>query len=231
MHAILSIHDVAPHTLKRVSDIIESLPEKAKSTLVLLVIPGLDWQAEQIKQLKQWQDEGIELAGHGWKHKTEKIDTLYHKLHSLFVSRDVAEHLSLSSSEIRELMTRNRRWFTENGLNEPECYVPPAWALGRISHSELEATGYQYIENTGGYMDITRHGSKSLPLVGFEADTVLRKYVLTFWNRINCCISSEKRPARISIHPYDPEYRLANSISETLGRVKRFVDYKTIFNN
>jgi predicted deacetylase len=229
MHAILSIHDVAPDTMERVTRIIASLPEQAKTALILLVIPGLDWKEAQIRQLKYWQDAGIELAGHGWTHQTDKIETLYHKLHSLFVSRDVAEHLSLSSSEICELMQRNRAWFAEQGLNTPACYVPPAWALGRISNTELRATGYQYIENTSGYISVETEQSKTLPLVGFEADTTLRKYVLKVWNALNRWNSSKKRPLRISIHPYDPEYKLASSITDTIEGVEQFVDYTALF--
>lgn len=229
MHAIVSIHDLSPETIDKVSKIIDTLPEAAKASLVLLVIPGRNWTPEQIDKLRVWQNAGIELAGHGWKHKADKIVTLYHKLHSLFISRDVAEHLSLNSSQIADLMRRNRQWFYENKLQPPECYVPPAWALGRISQHELQQTGYRYIEDTAGYYNTASGKRKNLTLVGFEADTSLRQMALIFWNAVNRMMSSKNRPLRISIHPHDPELKLAAAIGKTINRVDTFMTYREIF--
>ena len=229
LHAVLSIHDVAPHTLERVEKIIDKLPEKAHKHLILLVIPGLSWQKEQVETLRQFQKQGFILAGHGWYHKAKNIRSFYHKCHSLFVSRDVAEHLSLNENEILEMMQRNRSWFAEHELDIPDCYVPPAWALGNISRSALQQSGFRYIETTGGYIDSTSKQSKTFPLIGFEADTPLRKYTLLAWNKINAMLSSKTKPLRISIHPYDDSYLLADSMWSWLHSVDAFHSYRSLF--
>ena len=229
LHAILSIHDVAPHTIERVARIIEKLPSRAKQHLILLVIPGLAWNDHQIAQLQKWERTGYILAGHGWLHKTKKIQTIFHKLHSIFISRDVAEHLSLSEHEILALMKNNRAWFEQNELSTPNCYVPPAWALGRISKQTLTKSGYRFIETTKGYIDLQAGEEKNLPLIGFEADSGFRKQSLYLWNLVNAKISSVKKPVRMSIHPYDDEHLLASSMWAYLEKVDTFHHYDELF--
>jgi len=229
LNAILSIHDVAPATLERVESIIARLPDDVEENLILLVIPGLDWQPHQIDVLRRWQDRGYTLAGHGWLHKTERITRLYHKLHSLFVSRDVAEHLSLTSSEIVGLMQRNYDWFKMNSLQAPDCYVPPAWALGKITPQSLTQTPYEFIETTRGYIKVSNNEKRALPLVGYEADTTLRKLTLLAWNAINEAMSTNNKPLRISIHPFDTDYLLSDSLWACLNRVTHFQSYRSVF--
>lgn len=68
-----------------------------------------------------------------------------------------------------------------------------------------------------------------LPLVGFEADTNLRKLSLILSNSINLAFSSEQRPLRISIHPDDYELLLAKDIKRFLKRVTVNRCYKELF--
>lgn len=231
LHAIVSIHDVAPETLEQVAGLIEGLPDAAKRELILLVIPGLKWQPAQIDQLRAWQQRGFTLAGHGWLHHTDKISGFYHKCHSLFISRKVAEHLSLNSEQIIELMNRNYQWFIDQGLQAPDCYVPPAWALGRVSLKQLQQTPYRFIETTAGYLDIGGQQRKRLPLIGFEADTTFRKYTLLAWNKINTVLSSENKPLRISIHPRDGQLKLAASLARYTLQVSRVYSYRRLFSS
>ena len=95
MKFCVSIHDVAPHTLDDIENIIHILNNVYKiNKICLLVIPGLNWDEKQIQKLKNWQNGGIEIAAHGWNHQAQTNKSLYHILHSLFISSDCAEHLS-----------------------------------------------------------------------------------------------------------------------------------------
>lgn len=100
MQSILSIHDVMPATMDHIVDILKKLPVDSVENVYLLVVPGLDWSEAQLRQLHQWQVDGYQIAGHGWTHKISKKTSLYHYLHSFFISRDVAEHLSLWKSVV-----------------------------------------------------------------------------------------------------------------------------------
>lgn len=228
MQALVSIHDVMPATLSRVSDIIDRLPAVCRQNLVLLVVPGLDWQVPQIEQLSAWQQDGMLLAGHGWQHQARSPSTLYHHLHAALISRQAAEHLSLSEAEIVALMVRNFGWFPNHDLAAPDLYVPPAWALGSLSRSAMRDLPFHYIETTRGCLHIRKLQYTSLPLSGFECDTRLRESFLRPWNLIQAGLASQKRPLRIAIHPDDFSLRLADQLSALLNRVTISRHYATL---
>lgn len=229
MHAILSIHDVMPHTLDKVRAIIGCLDSKLRDNLILLVVPGQDWTPQQLKQLQQYQDAGICLAGHGWQHQSQDIRSFYHHLHALLLSRQAAEHLSLTEAEIFQLIQRCFQWFVEKQFKPPDLYVPPAWALGRISMQKLKQTSFRYFENTTGFIDAVKGKKKTLPLIGFEADTSLRKFSLIVSNSLNTALANTRRPLRISIHPDDYELKLAGKINHLLKRVSVSRTYAELF--
>ena len=136
MQALVSIHDLMPQTMGRVDAILDWLDALQVPPVTLLVVPGKAWEAGHIERLRELADKGHQLAAHGWQHKTAPRK-LYHRLHSLILSRDVAEHLDLDSAGVLDLITRSGAWFAENGLPKPEFYVPPAWALGFIHQAHL----------------------------------------------------------------------------------------------
>lgn len=222
MHAIVSIHDVMPETIGNVANILERLPFIPPAKIALLVVPGLVWTAPQLTQLRQWQADGYELAGHGWLHLTSNITTPYHKLHSRLISRNVAEHLSLSESAVAALVDRNFEWWMAQRFALPTLYVPPAWALGNLSRATMNELPFRFFETNVGLYDSEAYKLTRLPLVGYEADTLVRTAFLRGWNWLNVQISSAERPVRISIHPYDFEYRLSHTILPTLRAVDRF---------
>ena len=228
LHAIISIHDLAPDTFSRVSGLIDSLPAIGRKKLSLLVIPGGAWQPQQIHQLQQWQREGMRLCGHGWHHRARSVRGIYHRLHAWLISRDAAEHLALSRSELKNLVQRNFDWFAEHDLEAPDCYVPPAWAMGKLNAQDLQDLPFRYYENTSGYVDSATGRHIALPLAGFEADQVWRQWSLNVWNGINRAASSRRRPLRISIHPYDAEYRLKDALRRYLEAVTETYCYREL---
>lgn len=229
MHALVSIHDVMPETLDRVRYIIKQLPAACRPFLTLLVVPGRDWQREDLVQLRQWQDQGCLLAGHGWQHQVREYKGLYHKLHAALVSRAAGEHLPLSQDEILELMMRCHAWFGSHGLDTPDYYVPPAWALGHIDRDKLTCLPWRYIETTSGIHDLDQGLSISLPLCGFEADTAFRAGFLKLWNRLQARMASPRRPLRLSLHPDDPALRVSGQMEALLDEVTVSRDYHSLF--
>lgn len=232
MRALVSIHDVMPETLDRVADLIQRIPPAARSGLVLLVVPGRNWQPRDIEQLALWQQQGLELAGHGWHHRAERIASLYHRWHARFISRRAAEHLSLSRQALRQLLVANHHWFESHQLAPPELYVPPAWALGALRRQDLAASPFRYFETTSGLyrvIDAASVARRHLPLLGFEADTAGRQCGLRLWNRANRALASERRPLRLALHPYDGELLLARDLSRALAGLTECLDYRALF--
>jgi Polysaccharide deacetylase. len=215
MRALVSIHDLMPETMDRVERILLWLQRRQVPPCTLLVVPGKDWTPQQIKRLQSLAATGHTLAAHGWHHHTQPRK-LYHRLHALFISRNVAEHLDLDSKGVLELLQRSHGWFAKNDLPEPDFYVPPAWALGPISKEDLAACPFTRIETTRGILFPVKDGSHrrvKLPLTGFEADTKLRAAFLRRWNQYETKRAQKTdTPLRISIHPDDLDLMLRDQM-------------------
>lgn len=227
MRVILSIHDVMPSTLKQVARIIDQVPVSLRANIMLLVVPGLDWQPKDIDKLRQWSSMGMALAGHGWFHQTSDIKSIWHKVHSMLVSRDVAEHLSLTASSELQLMQRNREWFAQHNLPVCDWYVPPAWAFGRLPVKQRSLSGYRYFESTFFVYDGQLDAHHFLPMIGYEADTKLRKYGVKIWNSANRFLG-RWRPIRMGIHPHDLDLMLAEDLLADLQRLSNVEGYKQV---
>tara|TARA_A100000164_G_scaffold46823_1_gene35282 strand:- start:102 stop:806 length:705 start_codon:yes stop_codon:yes gene_type:complete len=226
--SIISIHDIMPHTLDKIKIIIKKLEKVKCSPPTLLVVPGKNWNKNDINFLKTIQKYGYEIAGHGWYHETKNISTIYHKLHSNFISRNVAEHLSLSNKEIIILMNDCLEWFEKNQFQKPITYVPPAWALGKISKKDISNSSYKIIETLSG---IYFEGKfKRMPLVGYETDNLFRVITVSFINFLSEKISVyTNTPLRISIHPNDFSYQLKSKLEKILNSDRNFYGYRDYY--
>ncbi len=229
MHALISIHDVMPATLDRVCGLTHELAHLQASNITMLVVPGHAWSQKQLEVLREFEKQGYILSGHGWHHSSKNIRGIYHRLHSLLLSRNVAEHLALDEKEIRQIMDDCFQWFGKNNLATPDLYVPPAWAMGKISQHHLERTPFRFFENSAGIYDSSTRKQLNLPLIGFEADTIFRAGVLKLWNATNILAGSEQKPVRISIHPSDKELLLGRALTTCLQSVTNAVHYRSLF--
>lgn len=219
---ILSIHDVAPETLPQVENLIGLLDGHDAGPAMLLVIPGRPWKEAQIAMLRTWQEAGHVLAGHGWHHRANRIRGWRHRLHSLLLSRDVAEHLALDVADIETLIRRCHAWFTGNGLPAPDLYVPPAWAMGALPRARLAGLPFARYEVLSGIIDGASGRLQRLPLVGFEADRTWRALPLRLWNSTNRIGARHSGlPLRIAIHPHDLSLRLSGDLMRLIASVGR----------
>lgn len=212
----VSIHDVSPDTLSEVDELLARLDGGGISGVLLLVIPGGDWQAVHLARLRGWVDAGHELAGHGWDHKIQKYGSLYHRIHGLLISRDVAEHLALSSEHIADLILRNFAWFEAHDLPAPAHYVPPAWAMGDIQRSRLSELPFQSYEYLRGIYYPAANRFVPYPLIGFEADTPFRKICLRGLNTWQRSRGRSSGRLRVAIHPHDLRLRLRNDLLDCM---------------
>lgn len=217
MRPDISIHDVMPETLDRVDEQMEMIARACPGPVTLLVVPAKDWRRDDLERLRAWSADGHPLAGHGWHHRAQSIEGIKHRLHSLFVSRDCAEHLALDRAGIIDLMTRNRQWFVAHDLPAPELYVPPAWALGPVCAAELRETGFARVETMSGYLDIASGEFTTSALVGFEAASAWQVPVLKLSNAFNRLLA-RRLPLRLALHPDDHRLPLAGDLRRWLVR-------------
>ena len=181
------------------------------------MVPDTGWTVESLQRLRLLTGRGAQLAGHGWRHKAAQIRGLRHHVHSLLISRDVAEHLALSRSGAIELMAGCYRWFEENDLPMPQLYVPPAWAMGRVSRKDLEQLPFRQFETLTGVYDTREAIFTRTPMVGFEADTPMRAFFCRAWNRLNLMVAGSSKPIRVAIHPQDLELRLGGDLRQFIS--------------
>lgn len=229
MHAIVTIHDVMPQTLDGVCALAELIPPSQRQKVPLLVVPGVPWSDSQIDRVRQLHDSGFSLAGHGWQHHTENIRGIYHRLHSLLGSRTVAEHLSSSKEELYGMLRRNYEWFAHHQFAAPDFYVPPAWAMGKLSRKDLQVLPFRYYEDSQGIFDSDRNRYRHLWLTGFEADTAAREYFLRLWNPLNAWGASASRPVRVSLHPYDLDFRLGSQLRQYINKITYWCSVREVF--
>ncbi|WP_455211514.1 polysaccharide deacetylase family protein [Kaarinaea lacus] len=217
--ALVSIHDVMPDTLHKVDRILDTLRQHDINNATLLVVPGKSWQEKDIDQLRQYAQQGYELAGHGWQHQVTQYGGLIHRLHGLIISRNVAEHLALDSAGISQLIERCYQWFIKYNLPAPSLYVPPAWAMGGISRSRLRRLPFRYYEYFSGIYDSKLNCFERIPMVGYEADAWYRVPFVALWNSLNFKGAQHQQRLRFSIHPNDFELFLRKSLARDLCRV------------
>ncbi len=212
----VSIHDVMPQTLDRVEHLASRVPAVVGGTL--LVVPGPSWSERELSRLRNLEDAGWELAGHGWLHRAEPPRSFSAHVHRAVISRGVAEHLDRDESEIAELIARNAAWFVESGLRAPTLYVPPAWAMGRISRARLRELPFERYEFLTGVYIAREDRFERQPLVGFEADAAWRALVLRGANLASRALHGVSgRTLRVAIHPFDAELRLRRALEATLA--------------
>ena len=221
----ITVHDVMPETLPGVRELLDQIQLSGAPPPTLLVVPGRDWQTDQLEQLQAWTAAGCRLAGHGWLHECRGWGGLYHRLHGLFFSRRVAEHLERDAEGIETLLQENYAWFGERGLPSPELYVPPAWAMGAVSTSRLRSLPFRYYEYFRGVYDARRDRFYRLPLTGYEADTPLRKWGVRQFNRMQVQRAIRSgRPLRLSVHPRDHRLLLHEDLAGHLKMADSYFD-------
>jgi predicted deacetylase len=227
--ALVSIHDVTSATLPEVMRIIEVLNGLGIPPATLLVVSGGEWTAKQLATLRHLQNKGFAIAGHGWTHRCSMIKTLEHKIHSMIISRNAAEHLSLESEQIVDIIHRCYRWFQESDIKAPELYIPPAWAIGKISRKTLKDLPFKMYECLSGIYDSQTDSFLHLPLVGYEADSRFRTRVLRTLNLINYGLAATLGlPLRIAIHPFDFRMGMGSDLKARLDRLEYFINYADI---
>jgi len=217
-----------PETLALTGGILERLHAAGLGLATLLVVPGRNWQAGDFDELRQFCDAGAELAGHGWTHRADAPRDLEHRLHSLLISRNAAEHLSLTADETAALIQRCHDWFAEHQLPQPGLYVPPAWAMGRVSRARLDQLPFSRYETLTGVYDAAKRHFILSPMVGYEADTWLRALPVRAWNALNRGLAGERRPLRVAIHPQDFDLKLANDLERLVEKGGHALSYSQL---
>lgn len=218
MKYYISIHDASPNNFQLIKKIVHILINKYQiNKFCILVIPGLDWQDIQIQQLLSWQQSGLEIAAHGWRHRCERKKNIYHLIHGLIISDNSAEHLSKNKNAIFNLIIKSYNWFVDNKFVPPTLYVPPGWALGKINSKDFLHLPFFNYECTTGLCFKNQY--LFLPLIGFKASSLSRGMLQRLCNTFNYLIARFIGIVRITIHPNDFQLVLSKDANNYLSNV------------
>lgn len=207
-----------PDTLHDVSVCLDLCRTNHIRDVTLLVVPGHDWQVNQLEQLRTWTSQGCILGGHGWSHSLDQSRTLHWRavLHAQFVSRHCGEHLALTRDESLELIETCHAWFKQHDFPVPTLYVPPAWALGALRPTDLFGLPFEKVEVLQGWIDTRTARVQQVPLWGYEADTAFRAVFLRAFNKLNSLFAA-RLGLRIAIHPQDYRLLLQHKLQRDLA--------------
>lgn len=226
LSALVSVHDLMPETRPKVERLLHRLNAIPPPAVALLVVPGRGWTTADLNWLRSLSQCGYTLIAHGWHHECSPPRRFTHKLHSRMLSNRAAEHLSLSNTDIPQLMHDCHTWFHEVGLEAPNVYIPPAWALGPVTRENLQATPFPYVETLRGLYHTRTFRWYHLPVAGFEVDRWWRAALMRMLNHVSAWWAVRRhKPLRIAIHPQDWQYPLADQLDAFLDRVERHVAY------
>lgn len=225
---LVSVHDLMPAKMAAVREVVALLDTHGVAPITFLVCPGFDWAEDEIAWLRDRQQRGDRLAGHGWRHEAGAPGGLYDRLHRTVFSRGVAEHLPLDEDGIAALIQRNYDWFGAQHLAPPTLYVPPAWAMGPISRERLRGLPFRLYETLTGIYDAQDDSFTRVPLVGYEADTVFRAVAVRWSNRVNRLLEHRSRRLRVSIHPTDLQLQLAADLQRTIAEPAYYAGYADV---
>ena len=217
-----------PETLALPGRILDDLRAAGFGCATLLVVPGRGWRAPELERLREFCAAGAELAGHGWTHRAAAPRTLAHRLHSLLISRDAAEHLSLAADDIAALIRRCHAWFAEHALPGPVLYVPPAWAMGPLPRPAIDQLPFAHYETLAGVYTPADRRFRPLPVVGYETDTWLRALPVRISNAFNRALAGPARPLRLAIHPHDFQLKLAGDLQRLIAAGGRAISYREL---
>ena len=226
MRTLVSLHDVMPDTLDAVQEQLGLFAARDIRQVTLLVVPGLEWTAQQIDRLRRWEDQGHELAGHGCVHRARHVRGPRHRVYSTLISRSAAEHLALTEQEIAERVAKCHDWFEAQGLQAPGLYVPPAWALGKADLSVYGNAGFRLVERLEGIYDLATGRMHRIPAIGFEAINAPRALALRMSNAANRQAARLSGVLRLGLHPGDLQLHLADDARAAIRAVEGALCYR-----
>lgn len=213
MKLIVSLHDVHPSSLTAVAQQRAELRARGVRRFSLLVVPrwhgreSIESDAEFVKTLSRWQNEGDEIVLHGWTHSCSGMqersrDWFWTRL---YTSQE-AEFYLANPDETRIRLTTGRDLFDRLGWS-PVGFIAPAWLMAPHTVPILREMGFAY---TVTRQQVLPLADTARPIIStslcYSTRSPWRRTASRFWNP---SLARQLRQApllRISLHPGDVVY-------------------------
>lgn len=230
----VSIHDVSPY-LEREVDVALEMAHAHGVKPALLVVPDFWGKAPLLDhpdfcaKLRALEADGHEVYLHGFYHRARAWDDeagavrkmgAADRARWLFAQKVVsggnAEFSDVSEAEARARLDDGERVLGEAGLHI-RGFVAPAWSMPAWVLPLLAERGYAFTEDHTRVYDPASGRSRASLVLNYASRTPARLLSSVLF----CRLARPARavvPARIAIHPFDMQYALLRSETESLLR-------------
>ena len=145
---LLCFHDFSVWNYQKVVPVLEELRDLAGRPFNVLVIPDTEKASPEAMEgfkasLLKLQEEGFELALHGYKHKAEfSQGRTYAGLIGMNLTHGEAEFAGLSKYESGRLLDAGlEAWKALLGEYQPVAFVPPTWYSNAFLRRQVRERG------------------------------------------------------------------------------------------
>ena len=209
----VSIHDVAPRTLRECEAIAEAVERSHPGLpLTLLVVPHYHGDAGLSDEFMSWISHrlkrGDELALHGFTHRDDAhpASALLDRAKRGIYTAGEGEFAALSEESARELIARGRAWFAERGW-KAEGFVAPAWLASSGTWRALRGSDFLYTTTLSRFHLLQRDVALRAPSVVYSARSRWRRTASRAWNSTLVCATRHMPVVRFGFHPADASHR------------------------
>ena len=213
----VTLHDVAPATQARCTELITSLERIAPLSFTLLVVPyyhGRHSDAAFDDWLQSRLLRGDELALHGLTHRDEgpPARSWVERVRRHWYTDDEGEFASLSSGEATRRLKAGRLWFARREW-PVRGFVAPAWLLSDGAWRALLRQPFGYTCTRTSLFALP-YGMAERPVRVLHARSIVystraawRRAVSRPWNALVAHEERRRGWMRFELHPSDLEHR------------------------
>jgi len=210
---VVSIHDVAPPTQKRVEQILVQLREEGVLQSSLLVVPDYHHTGNSLGRLEfvQWlrtlETEGHEIVLHGFYHQRPRRveESFARKLITRIYTADEGEFFDLAYEEALRLLQTAQAKFARNGFH-PTGFIAPAWLLGTEAERAVRAAGFRYTTTLRVVHDFVSGMEFPSQSLVYSVRSRWRRTVSRLWNRTLFRRLTTNPLLRLGLHPPDMDH-------------------------
>lgn len=207
---VVSIHDVAPATQKRVEEIISDLAHHGVAVSSLLVVPdyhhGGCFAADTgfVRWLQELEEKGHEIVIHGYFHQRPRRqgEKVLQKAITRFYTSDEAEFYDLDYDEALRRINQAREQFIACGLT-PRGFIAPAWLLSAPAEKAAADAEMEYTTRLTHVRDLRGGESYSARSLVYSVRSGWRRTASLAWNNLLARRLADAPLARVSLHPPD----------------------------
>src|SRR5579871_2720555 len=233
---VVSVHDVAPPLIEEVRHVLEALDAVGARPRVLKVIPNMDGRhdirqnARFMELLAAEVDAGSEIVLHGYTHHAAGPlrGPALARLRARLFAGDVAEYLTLTSTQMMERLIDGRDILRAVGVN-PHGFCPPGWLASPKLPALLKRCGFRYYLTMATLLYLPTERRLLTPWMGYIGADPLQERLVGLGGRLCAVIAPSLPVVKVFLHPQgailSPDFARSVTLIARLLRTRRLVTY------